>query len=255
MGRRITENWREAIARPSPLNAPASFDCLGRRADSVAIHGFVWEGLRALPTNDPDWEVWGLNSGWWYVRDKEDRFRADRWFELHPLSVQTPTELEAIQGCPVPIYLTEPRVPPDIPNGRIFPLPAILHLGGGTAPFACTFAYQIALAIHLGFRRIGLYGCELQMGTLRERTVERASVAYWIGVARGRDIEVVTPAWSGVVSHPRLYGFDYHSEKDLVDVYQMECVSVGALHFARHQTLAYLEKERAAAADALEQQL
>lgn len=212
-----------------------------RTRSAVAILGFVDPGLVGLPTADPGWEIWGLNSGWWYPRDAEDRLRADRWFELHEMSAQTPEEIEAIRACPLPIYLTDPPTR-DIPNGIRFPLEDLDARFGKNVPYACTFAYQIAFAITLGFSTIGLFGVELQLGTLRERTVERSSVAYWAGYARGLGVEVIAPPGSGVISHPHRYGFDYNPEKDAVEIYAAETAAVAGMFLARRTAKYYFDR-------------
>lgn len=239
MGSRHADNWREAIARQSPLNLKTVIPPAAPTRTRVAITGFAEWGLRECPFDDPTWEIWGLNSGWWYCRDSQDRFRADRWFELHQMLAQTPEEIEAIRACPVPIYLTDPPTP-DIPNGVAFPVED-MDARFGQAPYACTFAYQMALAIMLGFDTIGLYGVELQMGTLRERTVERMSVAYWTGYARGLGITIETPSHSGVVAHPYRYGFDYQREKELIEIYQAETAAAGAMFFSKSMTKRFLD--------------
>src|SRR5690349_23207184 len=79
----------------SPLNGLA-----GRKW--VAILGASQE-LQPPILSDPQWEVWGCNSLWNYHRDFEGQFRADLWFELHPLTEQTDQELQDMVDCPVPL--------------------------------------------------------------------------------------------------------------------------------------------------------
>ncbi len=54
------------------------------------------------PFEDPTWDVWSCNSLWHLCKDTNGLFRADAWFELHPLSVQTAQERRDMDDCPVP---------------------------------------------------------------------------------------------------------------------------------------------------------
>ena len=166
------------------------------------------------PFNDDTWEVWGCNSLWALCKDKYGNFRADRWFEMHPMSVQTKEEEAAIRYCPIPIYMVE-RTMPEGSNCVPYPFKAVQQ-AFPYRYFTCTFAYQIALALWQGFTTIGLFGVELDQGTSRERTVEKACVEFWLGVAIGMGIEVGVPESSKLMWQDRLYGYDYHAEVEEV---------------------------------------
>lgn len=168
------------------------------------------------PFEDNEWEVWGCNSMWHLCRDSKGRFRADRWFEMHPMSVQTEEELRAINLCPIPLYHLGDADGIQAPSGVAYPLEKVL----AQFPyryFTCTFAYQIALAMHEGFTTIGLFGVELDRGTARERMVEKACVEFWIGLALGAGINVITPDGSRLCAQEHLYGYEYHKEVEEVN--------------------------------------
>lgn len=175
----------------------------------VAIIGAT-DSCKDAPFDDPSWEIWGCNSLWKLCRDSSQQFRADRWFELHPMSVQTEEELIAIRVCPVPIYtLTDESS--WAPNSVVFPILDILKRFPYRY-FTCTFAYQIALALHEGFSEIGLYGVDLSFGTARERVVEKACVEFWAGVACGVGVNIRFPSRQPICNQRYLYGYDYHDE-------------------------------------------
>lgn len=206
--------------RRSPLNAThyeidvlaGTVVCQPER-EKVVIYG-AGIGANEAPLDDPTWEVWALNLV--PPLDSEGRLRCDRWFDLHQREAQTADDLRWIEKCPVPIY-----VPPDLvgasPVAVRFPLEAIERVF--PSYWACTFAYQIALALHEGKKAIGLYGVELAYGTLRERTVEWACVSWWIGYAEGLGVEIHLPSRSLMGRHFHRYGVEYRAEKRAVEAY------------------------------------
>lgn len=183
---------------------------------AVVITGASGDGATDPLLDNPDLEVWGINLI--PPMDAHGCVRADRWFDLHQRKAQTADDMRWIANCPRPIY-----VPPDLldagPNCVLFPLGNIMERllmsepdWMQAPPFACTFAYQIALALHEGFRSISLLGVELSRGTRRERTVEWASVNWWLGFARARGVQVNVAPSSRLGQHEFLYGFQYDEE-------------------------------------------
>lgn len=168
------------------------------------------------PFEDCEWEVWGCNSLWRICQDTAGHFRADRWFEMHPMSVQTDDELRAIARCPIPIYHLGDATYEQAPMGVPYPLEAVLNRFRYRY-FTCTFAYQIALALLEGFTTIGLFGVELDRGSSRERMVEKACVEFWMGLALGMGVNIITPQDSHLTVQEHLYGYQYHQEVDEVN--------------------------------------
>lgn len=164
----------------------------------------------------PDWEIWWLNHG--YVLnlayDEEQRLRSDRWFELHPVRVQPTNDLMWMHICPVPIYvldLNDPHPQGYSPNAVQFPRAECEKLFPMARSFwACTFSYQIALAILEGFEEIALVGFDF--GTSREWLFERPNTLFWAGLAAGRGIKLTWPKESTLFEHPFAYGYDYEQE-------------------------------------------
>lgn len=222
---RPARTWAEQYRglEHSPLN----------RADAarkkVAILGAQhWRTRADVPLADPAWDVWCCNVI--PALDHQGRFRADAWFELHPVRAQSPSDLEWIAMCPVPLYVPDAGEawPPTAPVVA-YPLGEI-EARFGVRNWACTFAYQIALALHLGYETIGLFGLELSKGNHRERTAEQASVCYWIGRAEGLGVEVVRPVRSWLGRTPLRYGWDYEDEIALLNRYTQRM-----LHYAQYE--------------------
>ena len=191
---------------------------MAARRRKVCIYG---AGLyrQEAPIEDTSWEFWCLNLV--PAFDSEGGLRADLWFDLHQREAQTADDLRWIAACPVPIF-----VPPDLAcasaNAVRFPLKRIEE-ALRTSYWACTFAYQIALVLYEGIATdIGLYGVELAYGPERERTVEWACTAYWLGRAQERGIRIHVPEYSTLGRHWRRYGFEYRAEIAAVDRYVRE---------------------------------
>lgn len=204
----------------SPLNRPpAILDHESGRLDwsglplKVCIYGSGY-GRDEAPLDDPSWQVWALNLV--APLDRDGKVRADVWFDIHQKCAQTEDDLRWIAKCPVPIF-----VPDDLlghgPTTVRFPIEAAQAMFGSY--FACTFAYQIALALMVGATDIGLFGCELLWGPKRERTVEMANVSWWLGYAEAKGVRWHLPAESRMGRHEFLYGLEYQAEIDYVKDY------------------------------------
>ena len=176
-----------------------------KTADKVAILGTTSTWQQA-PFKDPNWEIWGMNAFW-----KTWGEYATRWFEIHPISIMKREGWDSykwLTKCPIPVYMRKHYV--NIPNSIPYPLADVSK--GFIRQFSSTFCYQLALAIHEGFKTIGIYGVDFSGGTLRERFIEWRGVLYWLGVATGRGIEIILP--DDKLSHRYLYGLDYWNEID-----------------------------------------
>lgn len=173
-----------------------------------------------IPYWDANYEIWCCNAMWRKGFDQEGRFRADRWFELHPPEVQTTQELEWIRTCPIPLYVWPGWNSILAPTHVVYPLRWVCEeiFTWGNRPqayFTNTFALQVALAIKEGFKLIYLADIWLEQG--RELCVERACLEFWLGVARGRGIEVYLSRNCPILQHPFMYGRDYVEEKAEVE--------------------------------------
>lgn len=193
---------------------------VGPRRERVAMLGATPTNRHA-PLEDSSWEVWGINRLLQPHYDSAGRFRADRWFELHPMTVQNKQDLEWISACPAPLYTLEHEL--GLPLSLRYPIERVETLGREL--FSCTMCYQVALAVVEGFREIGLFGMDLNLGSARERTLERACLLWWLGFAEGRGITVTIPWKSDLLLHPLRYGYDYHAEVKWCEAY-LEIVAV-----------------------------
>lgn len=184
------------------------------RRKKVALIGASMLGHDPPPLDDPDWDVWGCNSLWRRHLDREQRFRADAWWEMHPIAVQTGQELQDMKDCPVPLYILGGKQglthPPK--HWMEYPLDRVREYFGPRDYFTNTFAYQIALAILQEYEEIGLWGVELWQGSTRETRVELPCLMYWLGLAIGHEIQITLPGYSRLLWHEHLYGYDYDED-------------------------------------------
>lgn len=178
----------------------------------VAIVGTA-PGWERAPYGDPSWSIWGLNDLYeLWPHDSLPKFSA--WWELHgdtPLTRARRREghFERVKALGIPVYYLHGEQP--TPDSIKLDVDALAKVGRDY--FACTNAYQIALALSLGATEIGLYGTPLQSN--REVVVERPCVCYWIGLAEGRGVKVTVEHSQsvGLMRHPYRYALDDESER------------------------------------------
>lgn len=178
----------------------------------VAILGTA-PGWERAPWQDADWELWGLNDA--YHLFAPDQV-CTRWFELHgdtPLtrSRRPADHFERIAALDMPVYYLHGE--PPTPTAIKLDVKRLASVGRDY--FACTNAYQIALALSLGATEIALYGTPLQSN--REVVVERPCVSYWLGLAEGRGVKVSVHHDNvvGLMSHPYRYALEDADEREL----------------------------------------
>jgi hypothetical protein len=162
------------------------------------------------PYKDKTWELWGLN-------EMTYPGRIDVYWEMHPMSVQSDKDLDWLRKCRTPVYVLDKADAAlhGVQNPIEYPYDEIVKQSWAIKYFTCSMAYQIAFAIHKGYKAIALYGLRMDMGSPRERTIESACIQYWLGIAVGKGIEVV---WDENPAYQRLrYGYDYWDEIENID--------------------------------------
>jgi len=93
----------------------------------------------------------------------------------------------------------------DVPASVKYPLDEIMaEFKGAERYFTSSVAYGLAYAIYKKYRRIEVYGVEMETNT--EYAHQRPCVAYWVGVAYGKGIEVDYHSRQFFASP--LYGYD-----------------------------------------------
>lgn len=147
---------------------------------------------------------------YWAFNEAKQNFqtRADVIFQVHreeiwrnPLNRNSPDHAKwLLTQTETPVIMQ--AVYPDVPASIAYPIDEI-KAAFGPAYFTSSAAYAIALAALLGYKRIEIYGCEMATGT--EYAYQRDGYAYWVGIARGRGIEVIED--NEILKAP-LYGYE-----------------------------------------------
>jgi hypothetical protein len=168
---------------------------------TVAIVGKNSLNWDMAPFEDPKVDIFGIS--YWAALGKYPRL--DACFEIHrpfiwKLNINMPPgEYIAWLGQPhdFPIY-TQKKYKV-VPSAVKFPMKEIqakylqkLYRGKAQIGqfFTSSVAYMIALALHLGYERIEVYGVEM---TAERYQYQRDSVFWWMGLANGLGVEIVVP--------------------------------------------------------------
>ena len=168
-----------------------------RKSDTVYIVGMAGSAslVPTLDDDDDGAEVWRINEAYRVDEHFGRETKATRWFQLHQRWDFTRRQNANQAGIdhwtwlrqehPFQIYMIQRW--DDIPNSVAFPIDLIVGdlIGEGVGRdfnfdfFRNSLAYQLAFAIWLGFKRVGIYGWELASDT--EMKYERPSATFWLG--------------------------------------------------------------------------
>lgn len=164
-------------------------------------------------------EVWGINA-------LGDVLKCDRIFHMDDVLIQEARAkarpdgniaamVKWLKHHPGPIYTSVVRK--GYPGLVPFPLEEFLnarHDGNSGAPyFNSTAAYAIAFALHIGVKKISLFGLDYTLPDVHQAEKGRACCEFWLGVAAARGIEIVVPEQTSLLdacepARDRLYGYD-----------------------------------------------
>lgn len=184
------------------------------KKDKVYIVGFAPSWVET-PWDDQTAEIWTLNEAY-KLAEREPKFRADRWFEIHDRfspSKNTDEHNAFLAQCPCPVYMWQHY--DDIPSSVRFPHTEIMEFfaergSSGSGYFTNSISWFVAYAIYEGFKEIHLYGVDMAQDT--EYQAQRPSVEYWIGLAEGMGIKFYVPQTSDILKCTQLYGFESNNK-------------------------------------------
>lgn len=182
---------------------------------TVAIVGTHPQTRDLAPFSDLTKDVWIFNNqilqGW--CPRANACFDMHHSKDIHRRSEEHPQFKEWLKAEKSGLVYYTCEAMPDIPGNVAYPKDEVVAdvLKGfqrGNDPveyFTSGPCYALALAIHLGYKRIEMYGIEMESDS--EYIYQRDGVALYHGIAIGRGIEVVIPKNSMMYYAP-LYGYD-----------------------------------------------
>lgn len=160
-------------------------------------------------------EVWAINA-------IADVIACDRVFHMDDVRIQ---ELRAeakpesniarmltwLKRHPGPVYTS--RLRPGYPGLVEFPLQDVLNSTNGPPYFNSTAAYAIAYAIHIGVKRLSLFGMDYTLRNAHSAEKGRACVEFWLGMAAANGIDITLPERTSLMDacepdELRFYGYD-----------------------------------------------
>jgi hypothetical protein len=118
--------------------------------------------------------------------------------------------LRWLRNHPGPIYTSVPHE--DYPGLIPYPLADVMNSLGRMAYFNSTAAYAVALAVHLGVKKLYVFGCDFTYPNVKQAEQGRACVEFYLGMGRARGMVIGLPNTSlmdGIATNKeRLYGYD-----------------------------------------------
>ena len=175
---------------------------------------------RDCPWDDPTLEVWALNDMW--VLNPP---RADRWFDLHPLSqmyfankhkkvqghqvppgyfVRPEGHLEWLRKQTIPVYVQD-AAQLGSPSARTFPKAEVEQMIGPY--FASSPAWMVGLALLEGVTELHIYG--IHLATEWEYLRQKPNLAFLLGLAAGRGVKLVLPTGSPLLTESHQYAYEH----------------------------------------------
>lgn len=223
---------------------------------TVAIVGSHPKTRENAPWNDPAIDLWVFNAA--AISDWCKRVTAV--FEIHPAGEYTNplvvksdywNWLQAQTGAEILMAHRDPRVP----MSRNYPLDSVINSylsnfkrgNDINKYFTSSPCYAIAYAIYKGYKRIELYGIEME--TNSEYIYQRDGVGLWIGIALGLGVSVVLDQYTSMFLS-QLYGFeDDHRhitredlEENAIEIQKAFDKEQNALNYTRGQMNAIISK-------------
>ena len=183
--------------------------------NKVAILGCCpsWEEMNFY---DDSLEIWGMGGMHGRIEDNRHS-RIDLWWDIHTLETRNEELVKWYKKvCTVPIMMQEEYE--GIYNSVKYPLDEIVERYKRRY-FLCTFNYQIAYAMYIGYKELHMYGVNMSMN---DDLIQRWSVEYWLGRAEQSGMKIVIPESCDVLNSPKIYGYEadntlaVHMEKYLI---------------------------------------
>lgn len=214
MGKRHRNGRRGNSLLPIPVK-----HIIPMKNDTVALVGTHDLTRGNAPFDNPAVDIWIFNG----QSTMDWCPRADAVFDIHPAEDIYRRSQEDVpfgnwlkSEKNIPYYTPEPVA--DCPNNIVYPIEEVSnHVlknfkrdGKPNKYFTSGPCYALAMAIHQGYKRIEMYGIEMENNT--EYLYQRDGIALYLGIAAGRNIEVIIDNRSMMFYAP-LYGYEMDADK------------------------------------------
>ena len=167
-----------------------------RRHDTVIIMGSHPGTRNEYDWNRSDADVWVFNEAVLNDLGKNHGFappeKVAAVFQLHkPVIWKNPknrndgNHYQWLQQTDIPVFMQDEY--PEIKTSVKYPLDEITSTLTNKL-LTSSVAQAMALAVYLGYKRVEIYGVEMETGT--EYTTQRPGVAYWAGRLDGMGVEL-----------------------------------------------------------------
>lgn len=206
---------------PDENDAITFLRALREKKPACAIIGFTDHRIQAFELDRSRFALFGLNEMWRYHQPK----LFDCWFEIHDYDGKLenfskpkekggdPEHIEAMAamnnlGMPVFMQTHHAEIPSSVPFPKEF-VEADLPDGLGLYKTSCP-AWELGLAIALGFEEIHMYGIDMAQDT--EYAEQRNCVEFLLGIAVGRGVKIHIPTNSDILHCWGQYAFGQEGE-------------------------------------------
>jgi hypothetical protein len=182
---------------------------------SLAIVGSHPDSRENAPFDDPNYEILLFNEA---PMKQEVYRRWDTCLQIHNEDVYASDTnwvnkdywkwLQQDHGPDKRIFMQE--VDPRVPNSVRYPIEGVRSL----VPYKylrSSPAMALALAIHLGYKDISLYGSDLSSNT--EYHYQATNYTFWIGFAHGYGVNLNMECWKSEFYQP-IYGYEGELQLD-----------------------------------------
>ncbi len=161
-------------------------------------------------------ECWGVNMVGGVLQCDRifhmDDFKIQEWRIENdsPLALKLKGQLEWMKKTDVPIYTS--RAYKDYPSSIDYPLEDVIH-SCGVPYFNNTSVYAICYAIHLGVKKLSLWGFDFTYPDMAAAEMGRGCCEFWVGRAMKAGIEVCLPPDTTLLDtclppETKFYGYD-----------------------------------------------
>lgn len=190
-----------------------------RKTDKVAIIGTA-DSKSLAPFADESWSKIGVNNLYAFAPPNSFQY----WFEIHQFAFdgtnfwrrgkldfrgkKVNDYLAELDAMNIPIFMQQKW--PQIKNSVVFPWKKIVEKYG--TYFTNTISWQIAWAIEMGYKKIGIWGVDMAVDT--EYHHQRPSCEYFLGLAKGLGIDIYIPSEADLLKTRFMYGIQELQEDD-----------------------------------------